>query len=94
MYGAGSRLLGQDRVALQNRLHCFGIAAHAMRSLPVDHARLAAEHPRQLRIIELRYVSGLCVEETAETQGDSIATVERDWTVVRPFLRRALGDRG
>jgi len=33
------RLLGQRRVAWQNRTHFFGIAAQMMRRILVDHAR-------------------------------------------------------
>jgi DNA-directed RNA polymerase specialized sigma24 family protein len=32
------------------------------------------------------------VEETADALGISVATVKRDWTVARAFLRRALRD--
>jgi RNA polymerase sigma factor (TIGR02999 family) len=53
--------------------------------------RLAALDARQVRVVELRYFVGLSVEETAETLGVSVATVKRDWSVARAFLRRALG---
>jgi RNA polymerase sigma factor (TIGR02999 family) len=33
------RLLGQERVAWQNRAHFFGVAAQMMRRILVDHAR-------------------------------------------------------
>jgi RNA polymerase sigma factor (TIGR02999 family) len=33
------RLVGQDRVAWQNRAHFFGVAAQMMRRILVDHAR-------------------------------------------------------
>lgn len=39
VHEAFARLMGQDRVAWQNRHHFFGIAAQAMRRLLVDHAR-------------------------------------------------------
>jgi RNA polymerase sigma-70 factor, ECF subfamily len=39
VHEAFSRLLGQERVAWQNRHHFFGIASQAMRRLLVDHAR-------------------------------------------------------
>lgn len=39
VHEAFSRLVGQQRVAWQNRHHFFGIAAQAMRRLLVDHAR-------------------------------------------------------
>jgi RNA polymerase sigma factor (TIGR02999 family) len=41
------RLIGQDRVAWQNRAHFFGVAAQLMRRILVDHARArrAAKRP-------------------------------------------------
>lgn len=41
------RLVGQDRVAWQNRAHFFGIAAQMMRRILIDHARehQAAKRP-------------------------------------------------
>src|SRR6266496_4079581 len=42
------RLVGQQRVAWQNRAHFFGVAAQMMRRILVDHARghRAAKRPR------------------------------------------------
>jgi RNA polymerase sigma-70 factor (ECF subfamily) len=45
---------------------------------------------RQARIVELRYFAGLSLEDIAVELKISLATVKRDWTVVRLFLRRAL----
>ena len=42
------------------------------------------------RIVELRYFGGLTVEETAEVIGVSPATVKRQWTLARVWLKRAL----
>jgi RNA polymerase sigma-70 factor, ECF subfamily len=52
--------------------------------------QLAARDPRQVRIVELRYFTGLSIEETAQALDISPATVKRDWAVARAFLRRAL----
>lgn len=49
--------------------------------------------PRQARIVELRYFGGLTIEEAAELLDVSPATVKRDWTVARLWLRRELGGR-
>jgi RNA polymerase sigma-70 factor (ECF subfamily) len=51
---------------------------------------LAAFDPRQSRIVELRYFGGLTIEETAEAIGVSPATVEREWSLARAWLRREL----
>jgi RNA polymerase sigma factor (TIGR02999 family) len=52
--------------------------------------RLAALNDRQARIVELRYFGGLGVEEAAEALGISPATVKRDWTLARAWLKREL----
>ena len=52
--------------------------------------RLAAFDPRQERIVELRYFGGLTIEETAEVVGASPATVARDWTMAKAWLRADL----
>jgi RNA polymerase sigma factor (TIGR02999 family) len=49
---------------------------------------------QQASIVELRYFTGLSIEETAEALGISPATVKRDWAVARAWLFRAMaGDR-
>ena len=52
--------------------------------------RLAAIDPQQSRIVELRYFSGLSVEETAEVLGVSSRTVNRDWNVAKAWLRQQI----
>lgn len=52
--------------------------------------RLAALNERQAKIVELRYFGGLSVEEAAETLRISPATVKRDWTLARAWLKREL----
>ena len=51
---------------------------------------LARLDPRQSRIVELRYFTGLSIEETAEVLGISPATVKRDWTTARAWLQREM----
>ena len=53
---------------------------------------LGAKSERQARIVELRYFAGLSLDEVAAALDVSLATVKRDWTVARMFLRRALTD--
>ena len=61
--------------------------------LALDEAlsTLAALDTRQARVVELRFFGGLTVEETAEATDVSPATVKRDWTLARAWLRRELG---
>lgn len=53
-------------------------------------AKLSALDPRQGRIVELRYLAGLTIEETAEVLEISSRTVKLDWQMARSFLRREL----
>ncbi len=123
------RLIDQQHVGWQNRLHFFGIAAQVMRRILVDHARsrqaakrggsdirlpldevlmvlpgkdldfvaldealnkLAEIDPQQSQVVELRFFSGLSVEETAKVLDVSERTVKRDWNVAKAWLRREL----
>jgi RNA polymerase sigma-70 factor, ECF subfamily len=45
---------------------------------------------RQAQIVELRFFGGLTIEEIAEVLAISPATVKRDWTVAKIWLRREL----
>jgi RNA polymerase sigma factor (TIGR02999 family) len=51
---------------------------------------LEALDERQTRIVELRFFGGLTVEETAELLEISPATVKREWTLAKMWLRREL----
>jgi RNA polymerase sigma factor (TIGR02999 family) len=52
--------------------------------------RLASFDPQQERIVELRYFGGLTIEEAAEVVGISAATVVREWTMAKAWLRADL----
>lgn len=56
--------------------------------------RLEALDARQARIVELRFLTGLSVEETAAALGISVATVKRDWATARLWLLRELERAG
>ena len=61
----------------------------------LDHAlsELAKLDPQQERIIELRFFTGLSIEETAEALSISPATVKRDWASARAWLYREMTSR-
>ncbi len=127
------RLLEQQHIQWRNRAHFFGVAAHLMRRILVDHARarlaakrggdaqrlsvddvevpdpasaaaqdadivalhealerLASLDPDQERLVEMRYFSGLTIEETAVALDISPATVKREWAAARAWLQREL----
>ena len=60
--------------------------------IAVDEAltELSSFDPLQARIVELRFFGGLTWAETAEALGSSRASVQREWTVARAWLRRKL----
>lgn len=53
---------------------------------------LAQSHPRQARVVELRYFADLDVEEVALCLGVSAPTVKRDWRFARAWLNAELLD--
>lgn len=63
--------------------------------LALDEAltRLAEMDERQAQIVELRYFSGLSIEETAEVLDISPATVKRDWKMAKAWLHRELSGK-
>ena len=52
--------------------------------------RLAEIDEQQSKVVELRFFSGLTVEETAEVMHISPATVKRDWSMAKAWLHREL----
>ena len=72
-------------------------AAHAQAGVDVDvialHEaleKLEGLSPRQCRVVELRFLAGLTVDETAEALGISPRTVKLDWRMARAWLRGEL----
>ncbi len=62
--------------------------------LALDEAiqQLHAEHARVAEIVELRYYTGLSIEETAHVVGESESTLKREWRFARAWLARRLGE--
>ena len=62
--------------------------------LALDDAlqKLEALDPQKARIVELRYFSGLTIEQTAEALRISPATVKRDWSMARAWLRSEISN--
>jgi RNA polymerase sigma factor (TIGR02999 family) len=54
---------------------------------------LARLDERQSRIVELRFFTGLSIDETSDVMGISPATVSREWTTARAWLHRELSGR-
>ena len=79
--------LSEANAAEQPRCVDFPVLDQAMTRL--DEIRL-----RYQEIIELRFMAGLTIEETAELLDVSHATIEREWNFARLWLRRELGQTG
>jgi RNA polymerase sigma factor (TIGR02999 family) len=62
--------------------------------LALDDAlqRLESLDPQKAQIVELRYFGGLTIEETAEALRVSPATVKRDWSMARAWLRSEISN--
>ena len=52
--------------------------------------KLAVEHERKVRVVNLRYFVGLSIDETAEVLEISRASAVRDWAFARAWLHREL----
>ena len=86
--GGGQRVTLDERV-LPPAADRGGSGREAVDLVALDDAlnRLAALDPDHARVVELRYFGGLTVEETAEAMGISPATVKRQWTMARAWLK-------
>ncbi len=83
-------------VALDEQIHQVAAPDSAWEEIAaVDAAldRFALVDARAAKVVVLRYFGGLSHEEIAEAMTVSIATVKRDWTAARAWLRREL-ERG
>ena len=72
-----------------------GVAAapqRALNLLALDEALETLEtfDPEKSRMVELRFFSGLSVEETAEVMGVSPRTIDRQWRTARAWLHRQI----
>ena len=56
--------------------------------------KLTKLDPRQAQMIELRFFGGMDVAEVAKEMGMSKRSAEREWTMVRAWLRRELSGSG
>jgi RNA polymerase sigma factor (sigma-70 family) len=59
-------------------------------ALDVALENLEKIFPQQARVVELRFYAGLTIDETAAVLGVSPATISREWTMARAWLRREL----
>lgn len=100
--GGGAGVLSLDEMAQSSEDEAPDTTPTALQHLDshtqeevsaIDQALLRLEQidPRQSQIVEMRYFGGLTVEQVAEALDISEATVKREWTLARAWLRRELG---
>jgi RNA polymerase sigma factor (TIGR02999 family) len=91
---ADKRGRGEARVVLDEAME-IAATPQNVDVLALDEAlkELEALDPRQAQIVELRFFSGLSIEETAEVTSLSPATIKREWAAARAWLRRELERR-
>lgn len=79
------------KVPLEEAMLAIGNVNHA-EIIALDEAltRLAKLDEQQARVVELRYFSGLSLEEVAEVIAVSRATVARDWNMAKAWLHQEL----
>jgi RNA polymerase sigma factor (TIGR02999 family) len=67
----------------------------ALELIDLDEALTALEayDERKARVVELRFFSGLSIEETSELLEISIGTVMKDWTLARAWLQDQINRR-
>jgi RNA polymerase sigma factor (TIGR02999 family) len=80
------------RIALTEGLAWIEPPSNDLLALDEAIQQLHAEDSRLAEIVELRYYTGLSIEETARVVGESASTLKRDWRFARAWLARRLGD--
>lgn len=85
------RGFGHARVSLDNVATTDGSRTVGIAEIDEALTKLEAEHPRQVRVVELRFFAGLSHEQIAIVLGVSRKTVVSDWGRARDFLAEELG---
>lgn len=80
-----------DRVTLHPELVSSGVDDVDVVVLDVALEKFAKVDERAAHVVELRFFSGLSIEETAAALGVSDRTVGNDWFTARCWLGRELG---
>lgn len=89
-HGADKRGGASPKLELDKALGVYEVRGADLIALDDALNALAALDPQQSRVVELRYFTGLSIEETADALHISPATVKRDWTTARAWLSREM----
>ena len=65
-------------------------ASNLLQNMADQQARLAEQHSRQARVVELKFFGDLTFEEIAQLLNVSPTTARADWYFARSWLRREL----
>ncbi|MFN7992732.1 MAG: ECF-type sigma factor [Bryobacteraceae bacterium] len=82
--GSGEKVQLKDALAMTTEHPADLIAVHELL------ARLAEEHQRQAKVVELRFFGGLTEDEIARIVNVSVESVKRDWRFSKAWLAKHL----
>jgi RNA polymerase sigma factor (TIGR02999 family) len=89
---AAAKRGGGERVTLRDDLAALPDRTLEILSLDEALSRLETLDERQARVVEMRFFSGLEVDEIGRVLGVSEATVKRDWRFARAWLLAELAE--
>lgn len=89
-YRAEKRGSGVPKIALEDAITLASERDIDLFALDEALTRLESFDERQARIVELRFFSGMTIEETAEVMRLSPATIKNEWTMARTWLYNQL----
>ena len=81
---------GATRFTLDEALELFDDCTVSVNGVDEALRTLEEVDPRQGKIVELRFFGGLTTEEISEVLGISCATVKREWSTAKLWLKREL----
>jgi RNA polymerase sigma factor (TIGR02999 family) len=87
---AERRMGGMQRVEMEDDLAVSVGQLDEVEALDEALHKLEKENPRRARVVELRYFSGLSIDEIAALLGIAPRSVKRDWALARMWLFREL----
>jgi RNA polymerase sigma factor (TIGR02999 family) len=87
---AVKRGAGVTKLAIAEEVAAIEMQNVDLIALDTGLSNLEKIDPQQCRIVELRFFSGLSIEDTADALGISPATVKRDWAMAKAWLYREI----
>ncbi len=88
--GAVKRGAGVTKLAIAEEVAAIEMQNVDLIALDTSLTKLEQIDPQQCRIVELRFFSGLSIEDTADALSISPATVKRDWAMAKAWLYREM----